>query len=199
MSLTVLSLCDRTGIWSEPFAAAGYRVLRWDLADGDDIRFKHWPGKVHGVIAQPPCTHLAVSGARWWEVKGIDALAEAMSLVDACLRYVAACDPDWWVLENPVGRLTQMIGPPRFTFDPCEYAGWADDPDAEAYTKRTCLWGRFIVPERRPVDPVLGSLMHFVRPSEDRAEKRSVTPRGFAQAFFAANGGRTLFSCGGAA
>jgi hypothetical protein len=148
--LTVLSLCDRTGIWSEPYARAGCRVIRVDLIDGLDVRLMDYPGRVWGIIAQPPCTHLAGSGARWWAAKGQPALLEALSVADACLRFVAVCRPVWWVLENPVGRLAKKIGPPAMTFNPCEYAGWADDPAAEAYTKRTCLWGQFVRPGPNP-------------------------------------------------
>jgi hypothetical protein len=195
VNLTILSICDRTGIWSEPFARAGYRVIRWDLADGHDVRLCDYLGKLHGIIAQPPCTHLAGSGARWWESKGEAALLEAMAVVDACLRFVVTGQPEWWVLENPVGRLTTKLGPPAFIFDPCEYAGWADDPSKEAYTKRTCLWGRFNEPAKAAVVPVLGSIMHLLPPSDDRQHLRSVTPTGFARAFFAANGqAQSLFA-----
>jgi hypothetical protein len=185
--LTVLSLCDRTGIWSAPYAAAGCNVVRVDLSDGRDVRLMDFPGPVWGVIAQPPCTHLAGSGARWWAGKGDAALLDAMSVVDACLRFVAVCRPAWWVLENPVGRLSRKLGPPAMTFNPCEFAGWADDSAAEAYTKRTCLWGDFARPVARPVAPTLGSKMHLLPPSPERADLRSATPIGFARAFFAAN------------
>jgi hypothetical protein len=185
--LTVLSLCDRTGIWSEPYARAGCNVVRVDLADGRDVRLMDYPGKVWGIIAQPPCTHLAGSGARWWAGKGEAALLDALSVADACLRFVAVCRPAWWVLENPVGRLARKIGPPAMTFNPCEFAGWADDPAEDAYTKRTCLWGQFVRPQPRPVAPALGSKMHLLPPSPERADLRSATPRGFARAFFQAN------------
>lgn len=183
----ILSLCDYTGIWSQPYRAAGYDVRQVDIKDGGDVRLLEYPGHVHGIIAQPPCTHFAGSGARWWEGKGDAAIIEGLQVVDACLRFVAVCRPRWWVLENPVGRLKNWIGPHRMTFQPHEYAGWADDPDAEAYTKRTCLWGDFTPPEKRDVGDKLGSIMHLLPPGDDRAAKRSVTPTGFARAFFEAN------------
>lgn len=187
MTPTVLSLCDRTGVWSEPYARAGCRVIRVDLTDGQDVRLLDYPGKVWGIIAQPPCTEFASSGARWWEGKGQQVFLDAMAVADACLRFVAVCDPAWWVLENPVGRLSKKIGPPRMTFHPCEYAGWSPDPASDQYTKLTCLWGKFREPPRRPLPPVLGSKMHLLPPSEDRQHLRSVTPPGFARAFFEAN------------
>lgn len=102
--LTVLSLCDHTGAWSEPYVRAGYDVRRIDIQNGADVRlFKALPYPVRGVLAAPPCTHFASSGARWWEGKGDDVLLEALSVVDACLRIVAVHNPVWWVLENPVG------------------------------------------------------------------------------------------------
>jgi hypothetical protein len=80
-------------------------------------------------------------------------------------------------MENPIGKLVHYLGPPRLRFDPCDYG----DP----YTKRTCLWGRFSPPEKRPVEPIEGSKMHRLSSSAQYA--RSVTPPGFAKAFFEAN------------
>lgn len=138
---------------------------------------------MHGIIAQPPCTHFAGSGARWWAGKGEAAILEGLQVVDACLRFVAVCSPVWWVLENPVGRLKNYIGPHAMTFQPHEYAGWADDSDVEAYTKRTCLWGKFNAPEKKDVGNKLGSIMHLIPPGQGRADVRSLTPTGFARAF----------------
>lgn len=194
MQRTILSLCDYTGNWSEPYRLSGYKVIQIDIKLGQDVRLVKYPGQVHGIIAQPPCTHFAGSGARWWAEKGEKALLEGLALVDACTRFVAVCKPKWWVLENPVGRLKHYLGPAKFTFDPYEYAGFADAPDDEAYTKKTCLWGEFTPPlpifvgcTPVAVEPVLGSKMHKLPPSPERAALRSVTPQGFARAFFQAN------------
>lgn len=187
---TILSLFDYSGIWSDPYRQAGYNVIQCDIKHGNDIRLMEHPGQVHGIIMQPPCTHFAVSGARWWKQKGDAALIEGLELVNAGLRFVAVCDPKWWVLENPVGRLKHYIGDWRYTYQPHEYAGWLDDPDEqdnERYTKRTCLWGNFTMPERKDLGDLHGSKMWRLPPSEDRNEKRSMTPKGFAKAFFAAN------------
>lgn len=178
--ITILSLCDRTGIMCQPYRDAGYDVLQLDLEHGQDVRlFKALSSPVRGVIAQPPCTHLAGSGARWWAEKGEAALLEALAVVDACMRIIAIHRPQWWVLENPVGRLRDYLGEPRMMFDPCNYG--AD------YTKRTCLWGEFNRPPHQPVEPTAGSKMHRLPPSPDRAALRSETPVEFAQAFFQAN------------
>jgi len=183
----ILSLCDYTGIWSKPYKDSGYDVRQIDILYGDDVRLLKYPGKVHGIIAQPPCTHFAVSGARWWKDKGEEAIIEGLQLVDACLRFVAVCDPEWWVLENPVGRLKDYIGPYQMTFQPHEYAGWADNPEEEAYTKRTCLYGDFTEPVKKDIGNQLGSIMHKIPGSSKQAQRRSVTPQGFSRAFFHAN------------
>lgn len=188
----ILSLCDYTGVWSQPYQdrPEEYEVIRVDKANPTffrpriDVRLFPFPGKVHGILAAPPCTHFARSGSRWWEQKGEAALLEGLALVDACLGTVAMCSPEWWVLENPVGRLKRWIGPHCYSFNPCEFAGWADHPEREAYTKRTCLWGLFTEPVKRGVEPILGTI---VTTKLSGMRSRSTTPQGFARAFFDAN------------
>jgi hypothetical protein len=177
----ILSLFDYSGAWSQPYVDAGYHVIRVDLKHGQDVRLLKLadiPQPVHGILAAPPCDHFAASGARWWEGKGEAALLDGLALVDATLRLVQVLRPEWWALENPVGRLVDYLGEPVMYFDPCDYG----DP----YTKRTCLWGRFNADmPRSPVEPTEGSKMHLM--SSSHKEQRSETPGGFARAFFAAN------------
>ena len=180
--MVILDLCGGTGAWSKPYLDAGYEVIRVDLEDGKDVRlleFGTLNREIQGILAAPPCTHLALSGARWWSEKGTIALLEGLSVVDACLRVVIVGKPKWWVLENPVGRLVNFLGSYKLIFNPCDYG----DP----YTKKTCLWGDFNIPEKSRVEPVEGSKMHFLSPRPDRTKLRSITPPGFAQAFFRAN------------
>lgn len=99
--------------------------------------------------------------------------------LDACIRIITIHNPLWWVLENPVGRLNRWLGDPKMYFDPADYG----DP----YTKRTALWGHFKPPIFRRVEAIEASRMHRLSPSPSRAALRSVTPAGFAQAFFKAN------------
>lgn len=139
----------------------------------------------------PPCTAFAGSGAQYWKSKDADGTTlEALSIVHACLSLVAIYRPQWWALENPVGRLTRWLGPWSFSFDPCDFG----DP----YTKRTLLWGRFVAPMPlfiggdKSVEPERvcsqGSwLMKLGGKSERTKELRSATPPGFADAFFTAN------------
>jgi hypothetical protein len=174
----ILSLCDYTGVWSQPYVDADYEVVRVDLKHGGDVRLMELPDRpVHGILAAPPCTVFANSGARW--TRSDEEMRAGLSVVDACCRLILAARPVWWVLENPAGRLSRYLGPPRMTFQPNDYG----DP----YTKLTCLWGEFNTPQRTPVPAVEGSKMHRLGPSEDRAALRSVTPAGFAHAFFEAN------------
>lgn len=174
----ILDLCGGTGAWSRPYREAGYDVRVIDVVDGYDVRLLEYT-PAYGVLAAPPCTHLSSSGARWWKGKGDDALIESLSVVDACLRIICVAKPRWWALENPVGRLSRYIGKPVMTFNPCDYG----DP----WTKRTCLWGEFNLPEYDRVEPTEGSQIHTIPQIKGRAVLRSVTPPGFARAFFKAN------------
>ena len=137
--------------------------------------------EIHGVLAAPPCTTFAVSGARWWEDKGEPALLEGLSIVDACLRIIMVTQPKWWVLENPIGRLRHYIGAPVATFQPWQYG--------DGYQKATQLWGDFNMPEPScPVKPPdTDQRIHLAAPGPGRARFRSMTPPGFARAFMEAN------------
>lgn len=189
----ILDLCGGTGAWSRPYKEAGYDVRVITLPENDVRLFIPPQGGVYGVLAAPPCTHFASSGARWWKDKGEAALLEGLSVLDACLRIITICRPAFWALENPVGRMRHYLGAPALIFDPWEYG----DP----YTKRTLLWGQFNAPVKTPCKPIEGivesghnqprrrfpSKMHLIPPSANRATIRSITPPGFAQAFFEAN------------
>ena len=197
----ILDLCGGTGSWSRPYKEAGYDVRNITLPDYD-VRIYTPPKNVYGILAAPPCTHLAGSGARWWKEKGDEKLLEALSIVDACLRIILISKPKFWCLENPVGRLSRFLGKPKMYFNPCDYG----DP----WTKKTCLWGEFNIPKKNPVKPLVpskdipkGSYCQDIvyskllkqgknpiwnmPPSKNRGELRSITPKGFAEAFFRAN------------
>lgn len=182
MGPTILSLCDFSGSWSRPYREAGYEVIQVDIKLGQDVRLMGRPtGPIRGILAAPPCTHFARSGAPHWAAKGQDALLDGLSVVDACLRLVVVCRPTWWVLENPIGRLKDYLGEPAYRFDPCDFG----DP----WTKRTWLWGDFtppmpiLSPARAAVAPTMGD----ITTKKLSTAGRSVTPPGFAGAFFDAN------------
>lgn len=178
-SLVIYDLCGGTGAWSKPYKDAGYDVRLVTLPQ--DVRTTGVPFEAYGVLAAPPCTHLAGSGARWWKQKGEKALLEALSVADACLRFVALCNPTFWALENPVGRLVRYYGPPVMYFNPCDYG----DP----YTKKTAMWGNSNRPKVNPVKPVPQNKNPIwnMSPGPERTDLRSITPPGFAKAFFEAN------------
>ena len=175
----IISLCDYSGNWAKPYKEAGYDVQLIDIKHGQDVRLFLYTGNIYGVLAAPPCTHLAGSGARWWKEKGEAALLKGLAIADACMRIILIAKPVFWALENPVGRLRKYYGDPKLIFNPCDYG----DP----YTKKTLLWGNFNVPTKTPVDPTEGSKMHLIPPGPDRQAIRSETPMGFARAFFEAN------------
>ena len=113
----ILDLCGGTGAWSRPYKEASYDVRNITLPDYD-VRLYIPPENVYGILAAPPCTDLAGSGARWWESKGKEKLLKALATVDACLRIIIISSPVFWALENPVGRLSKYLGKPELYFNP---------------------------------------------------------------------------------
>lgn len=186
----ILDLCGGTGAWSKPYADAGYdvRVITLPEHDVRDIVVQNLPD-IYGVLASPPCTHFSGSGAQYWTTKDENGrTADHLSIVDACWEIIDYTQPVFWCLENPVGRLKKLrqhlLGDIKMYFNPCDYG----DP----YTKKTCLWGNFNRPVKTPVDPIKvcgqGSwLMKLGGKSERTKRLRSITPAGFAKAFFEAN------------
>lgn len=187
----ILDLCGGTGAWSKPYKDTGYDVRLITLPD-NDVRDYTPPKKVHGVLSAPPCTYLTNAGALYWEKWGYKKLMEALSIVNACLAISQTTNPKFWALENPRGRLVHHLGKPLMSFNPCDYG----DP----YTKHTLLWGKFNPPPKWfPVAPVPGKRgQHGIdiynrdtmnRPfgKKRRSMIRSITPPGFARAFFETN------------
>ena len=127
-------------------------------------------------------------------------LEEGMEIVNACLRIIHQCqkrlDNDnqktpplkFWALENPNrGMLKWFLGKPCYVFNPYDFG---DD-----YKKETALWGYFNEPIKNPVVPTGKKfdqlLNHEIHPeyigTYDRQTRRSITPKGFAMAFYEAN------------
>lgn len=185
--MVILSLFDYSGNWPSYYKQAGYDVYQVDVKHDIDIlelTRQDLPDQVHGILAAPPCTDFASSGAQYWKQKDLDGRTQAsLALVDKTLEIISWCNPRWWALENPVGRLQKLrpqLGNPWY-FQP----HWFGDP----YTKKTGLWGTFNrdLP-RNPVEPDPQSwLMRLGGKSERTKELRSMTPLGFAKSFFLAN------------
>lgn len=205
--MRVLSLFDYTTAMVRPWADADYPCDCVDIQHptgnyeahpnhhpmiervGADIRTYLPPRVDIGIVfAFPPCTHLAVSGARWFAGKGLRALSESVELFARTAELV-----EWigapYMIENPVSTISTYWRKPDYTFDPCDYAGYTGGEN-DRYTKKTCLWvgNGFVMPEPRRLEPDQGSRMHLLPPSADRANLRSATPAGFARAVYEANG-----------
>ena len=193
--MTIVSLFDYTGVMVQPWADAGFECLCLDIRHSmakdhvSGLITKRWADmrtltpsdipKPDIIFAFPPCTNLAVSGARWFETKGMQGLIDALELAEAARKLC-----DWfgcpWMLENPVSRLSTLWRKPDDTFQPWQYG--------DMYTKKTCIWhgGGFRFPEPtvheepEEVEPVIWRMP----PSDERASKRSITPKGFAEAVF---------------
>jgi len=147
-------------------------------------------GDVAMIFGFPPCTDMAVSGARWFRAKyEADKLfqAKAVMVAEQC-RTIGRLSGAPYMVENPVSVLASAFGKPQHTFHPADYTAY--EP-GDNYTKKTCLWtgGGFIMPQPSK-DPSLGApdnRIHFASPGPERANFRSATPMGFARAVFEAN------------
>ena len=209
--MIVVSLCDFTCNIVQPWAEAGFQCYCIDI--------QHQPGEtvegnIHKIganildcistwlpagqiikfaMAAPPCTHTAVSGARHFLSKGPAKAAEAFALIARCQQLLTWMNcPFLW--EQPVSTTSTYCGPPSYTFNPCDYAGYLQDPEPDRYTKKTCIWTNdtFIMPEPKPLLPVKscpqGShLQQLGGPSLKTKNLRSATPKGFSKAVFLAN------------
>ena len=181
---TILDLCAGSGSWSEPYARAGYNVVRWTLP-AHDVRMMKPPTKrVWGIVAAPPCDQFSLARNGHDSPRDIPG---GMSVVNGCMRLVLQTKPRWWALENPVGMLSRFLGTARDVWDPCDFG----DP----WTKRTAIWGEFTIPRRGPhVLPLGGGPFCSVcDPSGTKrswcndSAHRAITPAGFARAFYEAN------------
>lgn len=199
-------LCDKTGIAARPWATAGIECwcvdvehsIRRDRKEGNinfvwgDVRSWRPPAgrKIIFVGAFPPCTHVAVSGARDFEKKRGIMLRDALETFEASCQAIAWSGAPGFV-ENPVAVWSSIphVGKPGYWFHPSDYAGYLSDEATDAYTKKTGIWpfNGFVMPPKRPVDPVDGSRMWKMTPSDDRADLRSATPAGFSAAVFQFN------------
>ena len=186
----ILDLCGGTGSWSKPYLEAGYDV-RLVTLPVQDVRSYEPPANVHGILAAPPCTMFSLARTRAATPRDFRV---GMEIVIACLKIIWECRYNnslgFWCIENPMGYLRQFLGAPAFTFDPWEFG--------DRYTKKTDLWGYFNIPTKHPVDLNQQELALCATNSRKlpsisditgsrQADRRAITPPGFARAFFEAN------------
>jgi site-specific DNA-cytosine methylase len=176
--MKVLIACEFSGIVREAFKAKGHDAWSCDLLP-TEIPGQHIQGDVLEIlngggwdlmIAHPPCTHLAVSGARWFKNKQKEQL-EALEFVRALLN----APVEKICLENPVSIISTKIMKPTQIIQPYQFG--------HGETKATCLWLKNL-PLLKPTKIVLGRLdrIHKEPPSKDRWKNRSRTYPGIANA-----------------
>lgn len=184
--MRVLVACEYSGTVRDAFAARGHDAWSCDLLPterlgnhihGDVLQHLHRNWDL--MIAHPPCTHLAVSGARWFKDKQIEQ-AEALDfvhrLMDAPIPRIA--------LENPISIISSRIRKPDQIIQPWQFG--------HGETKATCLWLKNL-PKLLPTNIVEGreARIHKMPPGPDRWKERSRTFEGIAQAMAEQWGGRT--------
>lgn len=130
------------------------------------IQHGHWDM----MIAFPPCTHLAVSGARWFANKRARQAAALQFVCD-----LLAADIDKIALENPISIISTAIRKPDQIIQPWQFG--------HGETKATCLWLKNL-PKLIPTNIVSGRepRIHKMPPGPNRARDRSVTYQGIADA-----------------
>ena len=131
----ILHLCADTGSDSW-FYRNEYKVI----LVGSDIGVENYtpPPDVYGIFANPVCTEFSTARS--------DGKArnpeEGLKLVRECQRIIEQANPTFWVIENPAkGVLKNYLGTPTYEYEPW----WYGSP----WTKRTALWGKFNIPERK--------------------------------------------------
>lgn len=221
----VVCLYDMSGLAARDWANAGYDVYCYDVQNKDTkesvgkgtIHYMSWDardsaqnkalvqrhtGRVVLLLAFPPCTDLAVSGARHFAAKSRANPAyreEAMALVYTA-RDIAETLTVPYVIENPVSVISSEWRKPNYIFHPWEYGGYLPEGDAhplwpryiaprDAYPKTTCYWtgGGFRMPTKKSVAPAPGySKQHKLLGGRSQKTKtiRSLSPRGIARAIF---------------
>lgn len=177
--MKVLVACEYSGRVRDAFLARGHDAMSCDLLP-TDVPGPHYQGDVFDIIgdgwdlmvAHPPCTDLAVSGARHFAAKIADgrqqrALDFVRALLEAPIERIA--------LENPISVISSKMRKPDQIIQPWQFG--------HGETKATCLWLKNLAP-LVPTDIVEGreARVHRMPPSADRWKKRSETYLGIAKA-----------------
>ncbi len=175
--MRVLIACEYSGTVRDSFLKLGHDAMSCDLLP-TDVEGPHYQGDVFDVIndgwdlmiAHPPCTHLAVSGARWFKDKQqeqAEALEFVRRLLDAPIERIC--------LENPVSIISSRIRKPDQCIQPWMFG--------HGETKKTCLWLKNL-DKLVPTDVVDGRNQRIWKlpPTADRWKIRSKTYQGIADA-----------------
>lgn len=185
--MKVLIACEYSGTVRDAFIAAGHSAMSCDLLPTEKPG-PHYQGDVFDVIAEdwdlmiahPPCTHLAVSGARWFPAKRKQQ-REALEFVRALMLapIPRIC------IENPVSVISSAIRPADQVIQPWQFG--------HGETKATCFWLKNL-PMLQPTDIVEGREQKIWKlpPGPDRWKERSRTYEGIAQAMAQQWGQSTL-------
>lgn len=175
--MKVLVACEYSGTVREAFAARGHDAWSCDLLPTDRPG-KHYQcdvlellyGNYHWdlMIAHPPCTHLAVSGARWFKDK-VEEQKQALQVV----RDLMAAPVHKICIENPVSIISSHIRKPDQCIQPWMFG--------HGETNKTCLWLKNL-PPLVGLNRVPGreARIHNLPPTQDRWKLRSVTYPGIA-------------------
>lgn len=176
--MRVLIACEFSGAVRDAFRARGHDAMSCDLLPTEapgphyqgDVRDLLEPGRWDLMIAHPPCTHLAVSGARWFHLKQREQ-AEALDFV----RMLLAAPIPRIALENPVSIISSRIRKPDQIIQPWQHG--------HGETKTTCLWLKGL-PHLRPSNIVDGreNRIHMMPDTKDQWKNRSRTYPGVAAA-----------------
>ncbi len=175
--MRVLVACEFSGIVRDAFRTKGHDAWSCDLLpcerEGPHLRGNVFDFMDHGwdmLIAFPPCTHLAVSGARWFK----DKLYEQALAIDF-VRRLANAPIARVAIENPIGVLSTRFRKPDQIIQPWQFG--------HGETKATCLWLKNL-PRLSPSCIVSGrkARVHKEPPSPERWKNRSRTLHGIAEA-----------------
>lgn len=176
--MRVLVACEFSGVVRRAFRDLGHDAWSCDLLEAEDNSPYHHLGDVRGIlgdgwdlmIAHPPCTHLAVSGARWFHTKR-DEQRESLDFVRTLLN----APIDRIALENPASIISSRIRPADQTIQPWQFG--------HGELKTTCLWLKNL-PLLQPTDIVEGREQRVWRmpPGPNRWKERSRTFEGIAKA-----------------
>jgi hypothetical protein len=194
----LISLFDHSGNASRPYMENGWKVVQVDIKHGVDIMEWDYNGiaadKI-GIICMQPCTAYANSGNRHKASRLADGQFEYhQKLVAKSKEIIDYFNPFFWQLENQmtdIHKKNPWIGQrPKLVFDPCDFAGYDPVPDNSRYNKKTWLFGKFNDPVSKRLEPLSKAnpgWSNLGGKSERTKELRSITPLGFAYAFYEAN------------